>query len=56
MNGSDIGGELARLLAFAGTIVVASMLALFAVGWWLGDRYDLPSVSVSWEDGQEVAK
>jgi len=49
VNGSDIGGELARIFGFVGTIIVFSMLALFAVGWWLGDRYDLPSVWVSWE-------
>lgn len=54
MTGADLGGWVAWRLGILLLLVFASQVFLFFLGWRLGDRYDLPEVSVTWDAGENA--
>lgn len=44
--GTALGDDLARMFGCAVVITLAGFCLAFAAGWYLGDRFNLPSVTV----------
>lgn len=52
MTGSDFGAGIGQAYEFvfygAIAMIVLAAIGCCSGGWWLGDRFDLPAVEVTW--------
>lgn len=48
--GSALARDLANLLSLVLVLLVALPLLAFASGWYCGDRFDLPTVTVNYKE------